>query len=376
VYPLRLIGIAAGYQLPTANPRVPAALTVSSAAVSGAPAGPFGAPFLTGRALRAWTASVTAPGLKEGQPSGPTGQPSVLTWQAVADAQTLSFQPGYGEIVNTGQGANPPQQVPGTVLLAAGTQRIPVIPGIATRGFLAAAHTVVGGVLPVAVGPLTLQVKIVAAVASFPTVTSGGALLVDQAAVDGILASQGTPPLAVSQWWLHTTSPAVPARLPPAASATRLAPVTAALLANPVSDVPQQALLAIAIAAALLAAVGFAVSILSDAAQNGARAALLAALGMSPAQQARMHAAEELMLSVPAAVVGLLVGDLIAQLLIPAVTLTAAARTPVPPVIVLFDWPQALLLAAVVAAAPALAAMIVPARHPDPAARLRTAEEG
>jgi hypothetical protein len=79
---------------------------------------------------------------------------------------------------------------------------------------------------------------------------------------------------------------------------------------------------------------------------------------------------------VPAALVGLLVGDVIAQLLIPAVTLTAAARSPVPPALVVFNWPRALLLAAIVAAAPALAAVIVPARHPDPAARLRAAEEG
>ncbi|HEY3957038.1 MAG TPA: FtsX-like permease family protein [Streptosporangiaceae bacterium] len=377
VYPLALIAIGASYQLPTANPRVQAALTVRTAAVSAAPAGPFAAPFMAGRALRAWTPTVSAAELKQAPAYGHTAMPGGVLWQAAAaGAQTLSFQPGYGQVRFTGPGIHPPQPVQGNLLLTAGTQRIPVIPGIATRSLLAAAHTGVGGFVPVALGSLTLQVKVVAAVTHFPTVTGGGALLVDQGAVDTILTGQGAPPLAVSQWWLRTAAPGLPARLPPAASATRLAPVTAGLLADPVSDVPQQALLAIAVAAALLAALGFAVSILADAAQNASRAALLAALGMSPVQQARMHAAEELMLSVPAALVGLLVGDVIAQLLIPAVTLTAAARTPVPPALVVFNWPQALLLAAIVAAAPALAAVIVPARHPDPAARLRAAEEG
>jgi predicted lysophospholipase L1 biosynthesis ABC-type transport system permease subunit len=224
---------------------------------------------------------------------------------------------------------------------------------------------------------VVIPVRIVAAVAAFPTVTgAGGALLVDQATVADILVGQSAQPLAVSQWWLRTASPDVPPGLPAAVAVTDRARATTALLADPLSAAPQQALLAIALATTLLAAAGFALSVVTDAAGRGQRTALLAALGLSPAQQARLHCAQELMLSVPAAGIGLLLGDVLARLLVPAVTLTAAATRPFPPVLVEFSWAWAVLIAVAVAAVPALAALVVAARRPEPAARLRAAEEG
>jgi hypothetical protein len=76
----------------------------------------------------------------------------------------------------------------------------------------------------------------------------------------------------------------------------------------------------------------------------------------------------------PAALAGLALGAVIAELLIPAVTLTVAARQPVPPVIIQFDWAQTLPLALAVATLPVLVAAAVIARRRDPAAELRTAE--
>jgi hypothetical protein len=61
-------------------------------------------------------------------------------------------------------------------------------------------------------------------------------------------------------------------------------------------------------------------------------------------------------------------------LLVPAVTLTATASSPVPPVLIQFDWAQTLPLALAVSALPVLAATAVIARRPDPAAELRAAE--
>jgi hypothetical protein len=381
VYPLRLLAISAGYQLPAAKTRLRAAFTLDSAAVSAGAEGGFGAPFIPGRAFRKWTPAVSAAELDPSYlsepsaptPAGPVARPSVMGWTTTdAQAQRLIFGPGYGQLVS-----ERPVPVAGTLTLDAASPGIPVIPGIATQGYLRARQAGVGGIVRVTVGSVVIPVRIVAAVAAFPTVTgAGGALLVDQATVAGILAGQSAQPLAVSQWWLRTASPGLPPRLPAGVAVTDRARVTAALLADPLSAAPQQALLAIALAATLLAAAGFALSVVTDAAGRGQRAALLAALGLSPAQQARLHCAQELMLSVPAAGIGLLLGGVLARLLVPAVTLTATATRPIPPVLVEFSWAWTAAIAVVVAAVPALAALAVALRRPDPAARLRVVEEG
>ena len=83
---------------------------------------------------------------------------------------------------------------------------------------------------------------------------------------------------------------------------------------------------------------------------------------------------EKVLLSVPAAALGLVLGTLVARLLVPAVTLTTTAQAPVPPAVTLFDLPQTVPLAVAVAVLPALAAALVVFRRPDPAAELRAAE--
>jgi hypothetical protein len=80
------------------------------------------------------------------------------------------------------------------------------------------------------------------------------------------------------------------------------------------------------------------------------------------------------MLSVPAAALGFILGTVVARLLVPAVTLSAAATQPMPSSVTLFDLPQTLPLAAGVAILPALATALVMIRRPDPAAELRAAE--
>jgi hypothetical protein len=80
------------------------------------------------------------------------------------------------------------------------------------------------------------------------------------------------------------------------------------------------------------------------------------------------------MLSVPSALAGLALGVVLAELLVPAVTLTASATTPVPPVLIEFGWSQTLSLALAIAVLPVLAAALTIARRPDAAAGLRAAE--
>jgi len=371
-YPLRLLAISVGYQVPLTNPHGDATFTVTSAAGSPARAGGFAAPFATGTALRGWRTAVSAVLPPNLYPSG--ASPSSGAWAAgPAGAQRLTFGPGYGEV--TLPGAKVPEPVQATVLLTAAGRTTPVIPAIATQSYLDVSQATVGGVVRIPVNGVTIPMRIVASVAGFPTAGPGGALIADQATVQGILAAQAAPPLGVPQWWLATPAPGVSPGLPAGATVTSRARLAAALLADPLSVVPQQALLALAFAAALLAAAGFAVSVIADAAAGSARAALLSALGMSAAQQARLNCARELMLSVPAAAVGLLLGGLVARLLIPAVTLTTSATRPFPPVIVEFGWARAAVIAAVVAAVPAMVAAVSAARRPDPAARLRAVEE-
>jgi predicted lysophospholipase L1 biosynthesis ABC-type transport system permease subunit len=200
----------------------------------------------------------------------------------------------------------------------------------------------------------------------------------DLPTLQAFLADNGGTPLDVTQWWLATDGGQVPSSLvtalPPGAAITSSAALTATTLADPLSAAPQQALLAMAVAAALLAITGFWVSIAADVRQRRTENALLAALGITQRSAAAQLFLEKLLLSVPAAVLGLVLGTVVARLLVPAVTLTSTAQIPVPPPLTLFDLSQTVLLAAAVALIPALAAALVVFRRPDPAAELRAAE--
>lgn len=244
-----------------------------------------------------------------------------------------------------------------------------VVPAIATTAFVSANDTGVGGVIPLSLGTATFTAKIVAEVSAFPSVT-GSAVVVDQAAVQAVLAAQGAAPLPVTTWWLSGTQH-LPASLPPGATVTDVPEQTSGLLANSLSSVPQQAGLAVAGAVALLAAVGFAAAVAASVRERRARHALLAALGLSRPAQTRQLCLEELMLSGPAAVVGLLAGLGLAHLLIPSVLKSSTGAVPVLVALPAFSI-AALTLA--VAALPVVVAAATVLRRTDAAAELRGAE--
>src|SRR6202000_568712 len=164
-----------------------------------------------------------------------------------------------------------------------------------------------------------------------------------------------------SQWWLATSSGAVPpglvTRLPPGTTVTSATQLARDLLNDPVSAVPQRDLLAVAITPMLLAITGFCVSIAAGIRQRRAENALLAALGVPPSAAASQLGLEKLLLSVPSALAGLALGVILAELLVPALTLTTSAAHPVPPVLIHFGWLQTLGLVACVAGVPGLAAV-------------------
>jgi hypothetical protein len=366
-YPLRLTQVSFGYTLPaTRGAAAPLTLTVTAARLAG------------------WTATAASPELdlamSAGGPgaAGPADDPGITGWHSSADGATLSFTSGYGRAAPAASKPGAvPQPVTGQVTLTAGGMAPAAIPAIATAAFLDANNTAVGATVPATINGVTVPVRIAAETATFPTVT-GSALIVDLRTLQGDLASHGGYPLPVTEWWLATAGGTVPPglsrALPPGSAVISTAALAATVTADPLAAAPQQALLALAVAAALLAITGFWVSIAADVRQRRAETALLAALGVGRRSAAAELFLEKLMLSVPSAALGLVLGIVVARLLVPAVTLTTSAQQPVPPPVTLFDLPQTLPLAAAVAILPALAAALVVVRRPDPAAELRAAE--
>ena len=119
---------------------------------------------------------------------------------------------------------------------------------------------------------------------------------------------------------------------------------------------------------------GFAVSVAASMRERRARSALLKALGVPMSAQVRQLCAEELLLSIPAALAGLAAGVGLAHLLISAVVLTPGGTAPVPPVLPEVPLGWAAVLAAGICVLPAVVALAAGARRDDTAAQLRGAE--
>jgi hypothetical protein len=388
-YPLRLLGISLAYQMPgfppppyrteaarraaaslklrTAAARATLAIrgmTVSARASGGRPAAFAGA----GPLLR-WHAAASSPDLPN--PLASLYPPKVASWHLWAGAATLTFKIGDGHLLQRRHVS--PLPVSGQLTFTTGNPGLPV-PAIATRPFFAAAGAHLGQVVPLPVGNATVPLRLVAQVRAFPTAGGGGpAVIVDQAWLQEALATQAQPPLPVTQWWLTTAHGARP-RLPPRASVATWAGTAAGLLDDPLPNVPQLSLLTIVLAAALLAGIGFVVSVAAAIRERRLQDALLAALGVGRAARAGQLCLEQLMLSVPGAIVGAVIGVLLAHLLVPAVTLTTGATAPFPPVRVVVPVGWIALLALGIAAVPVLVAALAAAYRPDPAAELRAGD--
>jgi hypothetical protein len=374
-YPLRVVGVTLAYQLPPVPGSSATAsastrqlgLTISGFAASARLAGSLPR-FAPGAAISSWSRSAASATLASNDKASGV-EPAIGHWVASGGGSvTAVVSPGDGQLVP--QAGLPPVPIDADIALAARPgQR--VIPGIVTTSFASANSVGVGSEVAVAVGDYHVPVHVVAEVSSFPTVGTGSALIIDQRAVQALLAAVSAPPLAVTSWWLTTSTGGPPAGVRAGPGLTSLSQVTARMLDNPIGAAPQQIALAIAVAVAILATLGFAVSVASSLTERRASNALLAALGVSRRTRARQLCLEQVMLATPAAAVGLLAGAVVARLLVPAVTLTAAATRPTPPALVYLPMGRALALAAVVAVIPVLAAAVTVLSRPDPAAELR-----
>jgi hypothetical protein len=392
-YPLRLLGLSLSYQMPgfpvpspsstpaakSTEARIAAAratLDVRDLAVSARASGGFAAPFAGagrpygggaqagGTGLAGWHAAAAAAGLADPHAFGI--KPAVKAWRPSTAA--LTFSVGTGLLIQKSGVA--PLPVAGQVALTAGYPAT-ALPAIATRAFLSSANDHLGQVIALPVGNTTVPVRLVTAIRAFPSAgATAPAVIVDLSSLGGVLAAQSQPPVPVTGWWLHT-APGSPPRLPAGATGANRAGAAATLLGDPLPNVPQLALLVIALAAALLATIGFVVCVVAAVTERRLQDALLAALGVGRRSRTGQLCLEQLMLSVPAAIAGTLIGVGLARLLVPAVTLTSGAAVPFPPVHVVIPLGWTALLALVVATVPVLTAVVAGARRPDPAAELR-----
>ncbi len=375
-YPLRLISISATYQLPrrparaklAASARREATFTVSGLAVSPGAGGSGFSALPASALLTGWKPGVTAPAFA----AAGAGVPPKLT--SATSPGTVTFRPGYGVSLEGFFIGGPTSPIAGQLTLRAPFAAT-ILPGVATAAFLRSNQIHVGSIVQVTTGQATLSVRVVDSVSSFPTVTSpDGGLIIDQAQAQDLVAAEQLPPFGVSEWWIATSTGGVPPGFPPRTAITSAAKLAAALLSDPMTVIPQQAVQATALAAALLAILGFSVSVAGSVRERRAQSALLSALGVTGATQARLLTFEALALSLPAAATGLLLGTVLAHLLVPAVTVTATASAVAFPALVRIPLGASVGVALIVTAIPVLAAAATAMYRPDPAAQLRAAE--
>ena len=395
-YPLRLLGFALTYVLPPydqVNPQSSpiVGLRVESLAVAGTASGPFSPPFSSGAALTSWPGTGSSSDVPIGPPNPGGAPPSAGAPPAIAGWHRTAG--GMRQFIFSA-GHDPSPQVERRVdfdpAIATGTVTImtpspsQVVPAIATASYLAADRLGIGSLVSLTISSTMVTVQIVASVADFPTVYEPNrALIVDLSELNVLLANarvqlnaDQVSPLPVTRWWLRTAGGRVP-RLPAALglSVADRARQRAALLDNPLLTAPRQGMLAIGVAAVLLGAGGFSVSVAGSLRSRRTQSAVFAALGVGKNAQAGQLCLEQCALSLPAAAAGLLAGIGLAHLMVPAITLTADAAAPVPWALVIVPLGPAVALALVTAAVPAAAAALSVLRRPDPAAQLR-AEAG
>ncbi|MEV0452136.1 ABC transporter permease [Streptomyces sp. NPDC050600] len=273
------------------------------------------------------------------------------------------------------------------------------VPAIVTDAFLAAAKAKRGDHVDVTFSGSTLNVIITDVVRELPTTGPGarsvsatapaatpedaGAILVDLSTANRALSLTPTATLPPTEWWLTT----LPGRTAEVAKTLRARPdadpalvlvrdeAAADLLGDPLGAGPNSALMAVAVAAAALAAVGFAVGSAGSLRERQAEFGLLRALGAPRRQLARLVAAEQGLLVGIGLLVGVGLGTVLTRAVVPLIVLTGQAERPVPAVLVELPVGHVALLLAGVAALPLAVVAAIALRRTDPAVTLRTQGE-
>ncbi|WP_327329277.1 MULTISPECIES: ABC transporter permease [unclassified Streptomyces] len=273
----------------------------------------------------------------------------------------------------------------------------PVLKAVATDAYLTYAGARPGQEVDLTLAGNTVRVTLVKSVRELPTTgpgavsgapegTSvdasakpGGSLLLDLRAVSEVLAHREGAALAPTEWWLSTApgdgaEVAAELRALPGTDPAQVRvrdEVARELADDPLGAGPQAALMAVAVVAAALAAVGFAVGLVGSQRERAAEFAVLRALGTPRRRLARMTAAEQGVLITLALVIGLALGAVLTRAVVPLVVLTGQAARPVPDVLVMLPAGQVAVLLASVAALPLLIVAALTLRRADPTVSLR-----
>lgn len=279
----------------------------------------------------------------------------------------------------------------GLLRITAARPKAAVVKAVATDAYLKTTNAKLGDEIDITLAGNTIRVALAESVRRLPTTeaaelsgaadpaASGGALLLDLKAVTEVLAHRPTATIEASEWWLSTD----PGDAAKAAAALRAVPDTdpaqvlvraeaaQRLVDDPLGAGPQSALPAVAVVAAALAAVGFAVSASGSRRERSAELGVLRALGAPRRQLARMIAAEQGVLIALALLIGLGIGTVLTRAVVPLIVLTGQADRPVPPVLVELPAGQVAALLAGVAALPLVIVATMALRRGDPAVTLR-----
>ncbi|MGW1500012.1 FtsX-like permease family protein [Streptomyces mirabilis] len=332
--------------------------------------------------------------------------PSTALRPAASRTAPLTVSYGTGNAPGSDEWASGPPEF--TVRLDTARATPPArIAAVATRSFLRAAGTEPGESIDVTLDGERLRVTIVRSVSELPTtgtgtawagatadavgasdgavdeggaeMADGGALLLDLRAVNAVFAQRARAPLAPAEWWLSTA----PGRAAQVAAALRARPdiepdqvlvrdeAADRLLGDPLGAGPRAALLAVAVAAAALAAGGFAVGTAGSRRERSAEFAVLRALGAGRRELARLVAVEQGLLIGAGLLAGLGLGTVLTRAVVPLIVLTPGAARPVPRVLVELPVSQVALLLVGVAALPLLISAATAVRRADPAVALR-----
>ncbi|MFD4943130.1 FtsX-like permease family protein [Streptomyces sp. NPDC058239] len=329
-----------------------------------------------------WHAELTGTG------SGGEAQPGRAVDTTASAKSPLAF--GY----DTGSAPNMWEYTPAfSVRVTASRPKAPMPKAVVTDAYLKAAGAKKGQSVDVTLAGETVRVRIVDVVRRLPTTGTGaddsgpgrvkdrdgGALLLDFRAVGQVFAQRPGAVLTANEWWLSTA----PGQATKAAAALRAQPdtdpaqvlvrdeIARELVGDPLGAGPQSALPAVAVVAAALAAVGFAVSAVGAQRERAAEFAVLRALGTPRRRLTRMIAVEQGVLIAVALLVGTVLGAVLNRAVVPLVVLTGQATAPVPGVLVQLPAGQIAALLAGVAALPLVIVVSLALRGADPAASLR-----
>ncbi|WP_394434008.1 FtsX-like permease family protein [Streptomyces sp. SGAir0957] len=336
-----------------------------------------------------WTTSMTE---RRTSPAGSLGAPTQPELDENRPGNTIALVYGTGFVPPEDESGGAPPGV--NVRLDLLRPEVTEVTAVATDRYLDAANTRAGQRVDVNLSGATVRVRIVDSVRALPTTgpeagaaatgtdpaaggtKDGGALLLDLRALNRALATSGSDQVAPNEWWLST----VPGGAEKAAASLRARPDTdpsqvvvraetaEQLRDDPLGAGPQSALVAAALVAALLAAVGFAVNTAGSLRERTAEFAILGALGTSRRRLARLVAAEQGVLVALALLVGAALGTFLTRAVVPLIVLTGEATKPVPEVLVHVPAHQVALLLAGMACAPVLITAGLALRRPPRAA--------